>query len=331
MRVFVTGGTGLVGSHTIRALTGRGDTVIALSRSDAGDRALREMGAVPRRGDLAAERVLDVGVEEADAVVHAAAVVLSTGTWEDFHAINVAPTERVARACARIGRRLVHISSVAVYGRTTTYDRGANSVTEDFGLDRPIFPGDHYARSKREAEQAVWRVAETAGLSAVALRPCVIYGEGDRAFAIRVARVLHRGIAPQIGDGANPLSVVYAGNVAAAVLAALDRPRVTGAFNVCNDGVITQREFLEHFAAGLGTPLRVVRLPRGLAWGAAQLADAALRRLRPRSPMTMLKAAVQFLANANPYVSEKAKRELGWVPAVAPPEAVERTARWFAA
>jgi nucleoside-diphosphate-sugar epimerase len=115
------------------------------------------------------------------------------------------------------------------------------------------------------------------------------------------------------------------------VLAALDRPSVTGPFNVCNDGVITQREFLAHFAQGLGVRLRVIPVPRALAWNAARLADLVLRRIRPGSPMTMLKAAVQFLSNANPYVSDKARRELGWTPALAPADAVERTARWFAA
>src|SRR5213079_3005122 len=103
--------------------------------------------------------------------------------WARFHAINVAPTEFLARACGRAKQRLVHISSVSVYGRATTYDGGAGSVTEEFGLDAPIIPGDHYARSKREAEKSLWRIAAETGLSAVALRPCVIYGEGDRAFA----------------------------------------------------------------------------------------------------------------------------------------------------
>ena len=331
MRVFVTGGTGLVGMHVIRALTARGDEVVALSRTEPSDRALREMGAQPRRGDLDTERVLEVGAENADAVVHAAAIIVKHGDWEEFRRTNVVPTERIATACGRVGRRLVHLSSVAVYGRATTYDRGANSVAEDFGLDRPIFPGDHYARSKREAELALWRIAESTGLRAVALRPCVIYGEGDRTFAARVARVVQRGIAPQIGDGTNPLSVVYAGNVAAAVLGALDRPAVTGAFNVCNDGAITQHDFLAHFARGLGVRLKIVRIPRGLAWQGARLADLVLRRLRPGAPMTMLKTAVQFLANPNPYTSAKAREQLGWTPVLDPPDAVERTARWYAA
>ena len=205
------------------------------------------------------------------------------------------------------------------------------SVTEDFGLAAPLFPGDHYARSKREAELALCEVAERTGLRAVALRPCVVYGEGDRQFAIRVARTLRRfgGVAPLIGGGSNPLAVVYAGNVAAAVLCALDRPHVTGPCNVANDGTLTTREFLARFAEGLGVRLIPIRVPRALVWGAATAVDAATRRLRPGAPMTTLKTAVQFLANPNPYVAARAERELGWRPLVAPRDAVWRTACWF--
>jgi nucleoside-diphosphate-sugar epimerase len=331
VRVFVTGGTGLVGRHVIAQLRARGDDVLALARSDAAERSLAALGAGPLRGDLTDGATIARAVADADAVVHAAAVVLARDDWPAFHALNVAATERVAEAAARHGRRMVHLSSVAVYGRRETYEGGPGSVTEEFGLDRPVFPGDHYARSKREAELAMWRVAQDTGLRAVAIRPCVIYGEGDRHFSPRVAAALRtgRGFAPMVGAGTNALSVVYAGNVAAAVLAALDRPAVTGPFNVANDGGVTQRGFLEHFAAGLGVRLHVVRVGAGAAWLAARLADGALRFVRPAAPMTMLKGAVQFLANENPYSSARAERELGWRPVVAPAAAAERTGRSF--
>lgn len=329
MSVLVTGGTGLVGRHVIEALRARGQRVRALARTDRAAAELRALGVDPVPGDLTDPASLAAAVLGTRAVVHAGAVVLSRRGWPHYHATNVAATEAVARGAAEHGARLVYLSSVAVYGRRTTYDGGAGTVTEDFGLDRPLFPGDHYARSKREAELAVWRVAAETGLSAVALRPCVIYGEWDRHFAVRVAQMLRRGVAPLIGDGANPLSVVYAGNVAAAALAALERRDVTGAFNVANDGTLSQRDFVERFAAGLGVRVRLVRVPRALAWSAARAADGLLRLARPAAPMTTLRTAVQFLSSPNPFVSARAARELDWRPAVAPAEAVERTGRWY--
>lgn len=325
----MTGGTGLVGRHVIRQLAARGDRVTALARSADAAADVAASGAAPVSGGLADAAALARAVADADAVVHAAALVLAAHDWETFAGTNVRPVEALARAAAARGARFVHLSSVAVYGRRSTYDGGAGSVPEAFGLDRPVFPGDHYARSKREAEVALWRIAGETALSAVALRPCVIYGEGDRHFSPRVARALARGVAPLIGDGSNVLSVVYAGNVAAAVLAALDRPAVRGAFNVANDGALTQLEFIERFAHGLGRRLRLVRVPRTLAWNGARAADALWRAVRPGGPMSTLKTAVQFLANANPYVSRKAADELGWTPPFDAGEAVERTGRSF--
>jgi UDP-glucose 4-epimerase len=329
VRVFLTGGTGLVGRHVIAALTARGDAVLALARSATAAAVLREAGAAPVPGDITDHEALRRGVAASDATVHAAALVLPGAGWDAFHATNVVPTEVLARAAAAARARLVHISSVAVYGRKTTYDGGPGSVTEVFPLDAPMFPGDHYARSKREAEQMLWRVRDETGLSAAALRPCVIYGEHDRTFAHRAAGLVRRGIAPIIGPGDNPMSLVYAGNLALAVLAALDHPDVSGAFNVANDGVITQREFVARFARGLGVRVRLVPIPARLAWGAASAVDAVRRALPGERPMTLLKPALQFLGAANPFVSAKAGRELGWLPRTSAADGVDRTARWF--
>ncbi|MGA2384389.1 MAG: NAD-dependent epimerase/dehydratase family protein [Gemmatimonadales bacterium] len=329
MKVFVTGGTGLVGRHVIAALRRRGDAVRALARSDAAGADLRALGAEPVPGNLLDGRGLGEAIAGSDAVVHAAAILLSGATWDAWHAANVVGTETVARTAARAGARMVYLSSVAVYGRRETYDGGPGSVDEDFGLDRPSYLGDFYARSKREAELALWRVAEETGLKAVALRPCVIYGEGDRNFAPRIARLLRRGLAPLIGPGENPLSVVYAGNVAAAVLAALDCGDVTGSFNVTNDGAVTQRQFLERFAAGLGVPPRWIPVPHALAWGGAQLWDGTVGALAGWTGLLSARSSVQFLASPNPYTSARAERVLGWRPVVPALEAVERTARSF--
>lgn len=328
MRVLVTGGTGLVGRHVIAALARRGERIRALARSDAAAAALAALGAEVARGDLSDEAALDRAAAGCDAVVHTAATVLSRRPWADWRAVNVLGSERVATSTARAGARLVHLSSVAVYGGRLAR-RSATPLDEAFDLERAATPRDPYARSKREAELAVWRVAQATGLVATALRPCVIYGEGDRHFSPRVARVVRRGLVPLIGDGTNRLSVVYAGNVAAAVLAALDHPEHPGPFNVTNDADLTLREFVAHFAAGLGVRPRFIPIPRRLARSVAKAGDAALALLQPRAALVGMREAVQFLSGDNPFRSDRAERELGWRPVAAAAEAVERTAASF--
>ena len=327
MNVFITGGTGLVGRHVIAALRAGPHTLRALARSDAAAAELTALGAEPVRGDLSDAARLERLTAGSDAVVHAAAIVVAGGPWAAWHAANVLGTERVARAAARNGARLVHLSSVAVYGRGGGgVDRPGRDET--FDLARAPATREPYARSKREAELALWGVARETGLVAVALRPCVLYGEGDRYFSPGIARVLRRGLVPLIGDGGNHPTLVYAGNVAAAVSAALHHPDVSGPFNVTNDGRLTLREFVARFAAGLGIPPRWIRIPRGLAWTAARAWDGTIGALVP-SQAPSLTAAVQFLAGDNRYSSSRAEQVLGWRPAMSAAEAAERTGASF--
>ncbi len=331
VNVFITGGTGLVGRHVIAALRQRHHAVRALARSEAAVVDLAALGAEPVRGDLSDAARLDRLAADSEAVVHAAAIVLAHGRWAAWHAANVLGTERVARTAARQGARLVHISSVAVYGRLPARGRGSAHRDEQFDLERAPAPRDSYARSKREAELAVWRVVKETGLSAVALRPCVIYGEGDRHFSPRLARLLRLGVVPMVGDGDNHLTLVYAGNVAAAVVAALDHPAATGPFNVTNDGGLTQRGFVERFAAGLGVKPRWIRIPGGLAWGAARIWDASLGALLSSLGALSLGGAVQFISGENGYSSARAQRLLDWRPPVPATDAAERTGASFRA
>lgn len=319
MTVLITGASGLVGSHVVEALVARGQPVRALVR--AASRAVLPHGIEAVTGDVTDPAAWSAAARGVSAIVHAAAIVQRRASWERYVAVNVDATRLAVAAARTAGARLVHISSVAVYGGTAAYPPQPERRDEDYPV-LPIAERDFYGRTKRMAEDVVREAAARRELVAVALRPTVIFGERDRLFTPRVLRALRLPVVPQIGPGTNRLSCVYAGNVAAAAVAALDAP-VQGfrAYNVTSDGppALSQRDFFAAFAAALGRRYRPIPIPRSLARFVIGLFTA--RRLAG--------AGVAFLTGDNPYVDDRARRELGWTPPTPAPQAIARTVAWF--
>ncbi|KPJ83763.1 MAG: hypothetical protein AMS18_17295 [Gemmatimonas sp. SG8_17] len=325
MDVFLTGGTGLVGSHAIQHLRAAGHTVRAMVRDAAGADLMQSLGAMPIRGRIESESCW-IAAGAADAIVHTAALVTQQRSWETYQAVNVTGTRYAAQAAARSGARLVHLSSVSVYGRRSAIDRG---VVDEDAPWAPLASTDYYARSKREAELALWSETRATGVSALALRPCVIYGERDRVFLPHVIRALRFGISPVIGHGNNVLAAVYAGNVAAAIIAALEHPEVEGPFNITNDGAMTQREFFASVAETMGKRVKLVRIPLVAATALAVSYYRLRRLIRPGRYPGVPASAAAFLATENPYTSQRAELLLGWKPTTQPTEGVARAVRSF--
>ena len=263
MTVLVTGAGGLVGTHVLDALRARGERppprALVREHSVA---AVEALGAEAIVGDVTDVITWQRAATGVRAIIHAAALVASHDSFEEFTRVNVGGTRLALEAARRTGARLIHISTVAVYGRAAVDEAGEQGVTEDYPF-QPLPASDFYARSKRAAEQLVQQEAARGGVSVIAIRPNVIYGERDVLFTRRLIAHLKRGSLPQIGPGTNHLSCVYAGNVASAILAALDAPEKPGfrAYNVTRDAspLLTQREFFATFAEALG--VRPVRVP----------------------------------------------------------------------
>ena len=323
----VTGATGLVGSHVVERLQCDGWQVRALVRDVARADWLRRSGVELAVGDTLDAPTLAPAAARCDVVFHTAAAVTPDGGWEAFRRPNIEGTRNVVAAAAAAGARLVHVSSVAVYGARARYAASGERTSED----TPLAPlGEHswYARSKRESEQLVLEAHAQGRLWATAVRPDVIYGERDRQFVPRVARLLRFGVAPVVGGGRSMLAVVHAANVADGMVRAAMHAEAGGrAYNLANDFDVTVHEFFRLAGEGLGERLRFVSLPVSAARAVVRIA-ALVTPARLRSS---LRQSVDFLTRDNPFTSDRARRELGWDPPVRPEQGVVDAFRWFAA
>ena len=322
----VTGATGLVGSHVVERLQRDGWRVRALVRDVARAEWLRGRGVELAAGDTLAASTLPPAIAGCDVVFHTAAAVTPTGGWESFRRPNIVGTGNVLQAAAAASARLVHVSSVAVYGARARYGNPGERTSEE----TPLAPlGEHswYARSKRESEQLVLDAHKEGRLWATAVRPDVVYGERDRQFVPRVAGLLRFGVAPVVGGGGSTLAVVHAANVADGMVRAATHTDAGGrAYNLANDFDVTVSEFFRLAGEGLGKRLRFVSIPAPAARAVVRVAALAT----PARLRSSLRQSVDFLTRDNPFTSERARRELGWDPPVRPERGVVDAFRWFA-
>jgi len=325
MRVFITGGTGLLGSHLAKELRLHGHEVVALHRPDADTLFLEENECDLVEGDVRDDAdVLAALMTGCTHVVHAAGVVYASGKWPKIRAVNVDGTRNVLTAAVRVGvEHAVHISSVAVYGTVS------GTVDEETPTDSDLPPGDLYARSKREAEEVVRGIGARRGLAVTILRPSAVYGERDRLMAPALAGILRLPLVPLFGPATNTLPVVYSGNVAVAIRLALEVGRGGATFDVGLDHPLAQRELFEMLASGMGISPRFVSVPAGLVRGGGEVL-ARIGLGTPGAKHLPINRVTSLALGENPYPSGAIRTDLGWDPPYRHREALKRTGRWVA-
>lgn len=329
-RQLITGATGLLGSHLAEQLTARGSTVRALVRPGSDTRFLERLGVELFPGDLLDPDACERAVAGVDTVYHTAAKVGDWGSWREFQVGCLDATDNLAGACQCAGvRRLVHISSTSAYGHPP---EGGPPVTEEAPLGQNFWPiWDHYTRSKVEQERRLWALAER-GLPLTVIRPSWLYGERDRTTTARLVHRLERGQMQIIGRGDNPLSAIYAGEVATAAITAAERPEAAGrAYNITDQGPITQRAFFALWAEAVGVPPARRRKPYGLVFAAALGMEAAWKLARSPRPPLITRYATWLMGRDVRYSTERARSELGWSPRLSYAESIEQTVSWWRA
>jgi 2-alkyl-3-oxoalkanoate reductase len=329
MRNLVTGATGLLGSHIAERLVARGERVRALVRPTSQTGFLEGLGVDLVRGDLLDPHACARAVREIDVVYHAAAKVGDWGPWSEFQAGTIEATRNVGEAAALAGvTRFVHISSTSAYGHPA---EGGAPIAESAALGQNLWRlWDYYTRSKVEAEQQLWRLAEERGLRLTVVRPSWLFGERDRTTTARVVdRVRQRGV-PMVGPGDNPMSAVYAGEVAdAAILAAHHSQSAGEAYNITDQGPITQQAYFDLWAEACGVRPARRRVPYPLVWTAATVLESHGRLLRRRRPPLISRYATWLMGRRLSYSTAKARARLGWSPSLSYRESIERTVRWY--
>lgn len=241
--VLVTGATGMVGGAIVRALLARGRPVRVLARDPDRARALLGSSVEIAAGDLRFPERLRQACEGIREIYHAAAELgFRDGNGAEIFETNVEGTRRLLEAARASGvSRIVYTSSVAVYG-----DHLPLGVTED----APLNPSGAYGVSKVRAERLL-REAVGTGLHGMIVRPCIVYGPGDRYFLPQTRSIMRLPVLPLPDGGRHVVDVVHADDVAAAHLLVMEAGRPGEAYNVTDGGCYRLRELVRWMAEAL--------------------------------------------------------------------------------
>ncbi|MBW2440362.1 MAG: SDR family NAD(P)-dependent oxidoreductase [Deltaproteobacteria bacterium] len=301
--IAITGATGFIGGTLIRQLASAGCQVQALIRPASMHKQPINGGVNWIRGDLADGDSLQRLVHGADTIVHCAGAVRGASR-QDFNRVNVDGVARLAQAAAKLKQpvRFLLLSSLAAR--------------------EPQLSA--YAASKQQGERMLM---ETAGkLDWAVFRPTAVYGPGEREM-MPVLRLMARGVAPLIGSGNRRFSLLYAEDLADAVMQWLERGRDHKLTYELHDGHpagYSWQELVETVARLRGGGVTPLKVPLVLVKLAAVMNLAAARALGYAPMLTPGK--VREISHPDWTADNTAlSQHTGWSPKIDLAEGLRRT------
>ncbi len=260
--VTVFGGSGFVGRYVVKRLAKQGWRVRVAVRRPQEAGFLRPMGDVGQiaivQANVRHKASVELAVHGAEAVVNLVGLIAESGS-QNFSLIQAQGAKRVAEAAKAAGvSRFVQLSAIGA------------------AADAP----SEYGRSKAAGEAGV----KAAFPEAVILRPSLVFGPEDKFFNRFANLARYSPVLPLIGGGANLVQPVYAGDVADAVVAAVNGT-VTAAdkpYELGGPTVYSFRQLMELILKVTGRKAMLLPVPLGLA----KLQAAAIGWM-PGAPITV--------------------------------------------
>jgi nucleoside-diphosphate-sugar epimerase len=248
MHVFVTGGTGTIGSAVVAELLGTGHTVLALARSDSSERILKDAGAEVLRGEIADLDVLRAGAARSDGVIS-----LAFGRdYSSPDALAASITEESA-AMAALGEELAGSDRPIVASSGTPWVAGRASTEAD------SLPTDGPVGGRARSVNALLELAAR-GVRATALRlPRTVHNQGKGGFAGLLTEQARRaGVAGYPGDGTQRWPAVHAVDAAVLFRLALESAPAGTAWHAVADEGDEVRDIATVIGRRLGLPVQPV-------------------------------------------------------------------------
>lgn len=319
--VFVTGGSGFVGGPLIRRLMAQNIRIVALARSDASARVVKNLGAEVCRGDLQDGTAITQGMRGCDTVFHIAGHLTEWESYDVFYKTNVVGTRTMLAAAKAVGAStFVAVGASAVIMGPPV---SMKNVSEDLPLQAPSW--GPYIATKAEADQLV-REANSLGLRTAVIRPSLIWGEGMPTLKDMIAAAKSGNFALPNG-GTNLASPSHVDNVVECMLLAEQKGRGGEAYHVTDGEERSLKEVLNDLLNTQGVHPIKRSAPFALAWSMATVMESIWHLFGIRSKPPVTRQTLRMIGRDFTLDTSKARRELGYTPIVTWDEGIARLAK----
>ena len=320
MKTLVTGATGFIGTHLVKALVEKGRDVRCLVRKTSNTTYLKKLGVELVYGDLLDRDSLKGIVKGVNIVYHLAGEVYSKRT-SDYYKVNVDGTKNLLEACLpeKI-KKFIYLSSISAVGPNPKQGILLNEKSPC----KPITP---YGKSKFEAEKLLMEFFEKYRFPVVIIRAPTVYGPlGQPEMVTKIIRMIHKGHFLIVGSGKNLRSLCYVDNLIQGLTAVERISKSIGEiYFVSDEETYTYNEIFQIVAQQLGIGLKETHLPSWIG----EICNFAFRSLSMLGfcplPLYVVGSLVFDLA----CDIRKAKEQLNYKPRIDFKEGIERTIRYY--
>lgn len=310
--IFVTGGTGLVGSHILLRLAKEGMPFKALKRETSSLQICENVFSYYNAKDLFAKinwakgDVLDIpsledAMEDCMKVLHCAAIVsFHPAEAELMRKVNIEGTANVVNVALSKGiKKLGYISSIAALGRNSTV-----GIVDEECYFKATKLDSNYALSKYYAEQEVWRASQE-GLDVVIVNPSVILGPGDwDKGSSQIFQKIHLGLKFYTTGSTGYVDVMdVANSLVDLLLSSVKNERF-----IVNGVNLKYRDCFDRIAVAFGKPkasIKVTPFLKELAWRFEKVRSF----ITSKTPLLTKETANSAMTDGS-YSTEKIKKEI---------------------
>ncbi len=320
MKIFMTGASGFLGSHTAELLHQRGHQIQALVRPSSQTTHLTKLKIPFVLGALPHCEKFEENLEDQDVIIHIAAVVKALSK-KDFIYQNALSTHSLVKSLLKLKnkpKKLIYISTIAVHDP---------NQSEDFCLASEQCQAlSYYGYSKLESELALSVLKEE--MPVTILRPPVIYGERDWEL-YPLMKSIQRGFAPVLGKGEKQFSMCYVKDVAEAIARLVERQNPNSEIFCLDDGEEhSWKSVAEHIAKAFNREVKFFSIPEFVFTLAAAL-NQTWSQIRRKPSVFTLNKLKEMRQERWICGNQKLQQAIGWKPQTALTEGLHVTLNYY--